>query len=612
MPAAPDPHGLATLALTAFAFFLFTRDRVPLETSSLLILIALVLGFQLFPYEAADGRLSPAMFFQGFGHEALIAICALMIIGKGIEATGALRPLAMLMARRWSYMPKVSFLLVLISTAVLSAFLNNTPIVVILLPVLISVAIKNQFSASRILMPMGFATLLGGMATTIGTSTNLLVVAIAADLGMRRLEMFDFALPVMIAGSAGIIYLWLIAPRMLPARDALLSDTSPRIFDAVLHIIEGGFSDGKMLSEVLARTDNKMTIKRIGRGNTLSVTRLPSVTLRADDRLFVSDTSDNLKEYEQLIGASLHNVSDEDNPVSEDRPLEPGEQQLAEVVVTGGSILENWTLKRARFAERYQALILAIHRAKKPITEAGGDLGDVTLQAGDVLLMQASRDRIEEMKRSGRMLVLDGTVRLPHTHKAPTALAIMFVVVFLAASGILPISVSALAGVGLMLVTRCISWSDAASALSVPVILIIVVSLALGNALLITGGIEYAAQVFVALIGNLPPMVILSGLILMLSAITNVVSNNAAAVIGTPIAFSVSQQLGLHPEPFVLAVLFGTNMSYATPIGYQTNLLIFGAGGYRFVDFMKVGIPLTLIMWIAFSLVLPIFYPLNA
>lgn len=610
MPALPDPHGLAALVLTGFAFFLFTRDRVPLETSSLLILIALILGFQLFPYADAEGRLSPAKFFQGFGHEALIAISALMIIGKGIETTGALRPLAMLMARRWSNMPKLSFLMVLVITAVLSAFLNNTPIVVILLPVLISVAIRNEFSASRILMPMGFATLLGGMSTTIGTSTNLLVVAIAADLGMRKLEMFDFALPVMLAGSVGILYLWLIAPRFLPPREALLSDTSPRVFDAVLHVMEGGFAEGRTLSEVLDRTDNKMTIKRIGRGNNLSVTRLPSVTLRADDRLFVSDTSDNLKEFEQLLGASLHNVSDEANPVSEDRPLEPGEQQLAEVVVTGGSILENWTLRKARFAERYQALILAIHRAKKPIAETGVHLADVTLQAGDVLLMQASRDRIEEMKRTGRMLVLDGTVRLPHTHKAPTALAIMFVVVFLAATGILPISVSALAGVGLMLVTRCLSWSDAASALSIPVIMIIVVSLALGNALLITGGIEYVAQLFVAATRGLSPLIILSGLILLVSVITNVVSNNAAAVIGTPIAFSVAQQLGLRPEPFVLAVLFGTNMSYATPIGYQTNLLIFGAGGYRFSDFMKAGIPLTLIMWIAFSIILPIFYPL--
>ncbi len=224
--------------------------------------------------------------------------------------------------------------------------------------------------------------------------------------------------------------------------------------------------------------------------------------------------------------------------------------------------------------------------------------------------MQASRDRIEEMKRSGRMLVLDGTVRLPHTSKARTALGIMFVVIFLAATGICAISVSALLGVGLMLLSRCLSWSDAASALSVKVVMIIVVSLALGNALLTTGGIEYVAQLFVAATRGLPPLAILSGLILLASLITNVVSNNAAAVIGTPIAFSVANQLGVHPEPFVLAVLFGTNMSYATPIGYQTNLLIFGAGGYKFSDFLKVGIPLTLIMWLAFTIVLPIYYPL--
>lgn len=208
------------------------------------------------------------------------------------------------------------------------------------------------------------------------------------------------------------------------------------------------------------------------------------------------------------------------------------------------------------------------------------------------------------------MLVLDGTTDLPHTHRANRALGIMSFVVLMAAFKLLPISVSALGGVALMIVTRCLTWRDAAGALSTPVVLIIVTSLALGKALLETNGAEYIAQIFVALTQGFPTPVILSGLILLMTILTNVVSNNAAAVIGTPIAFSIATQLGAPPEPFVLAVLFGANMSYATPIGYQTNLLIMSAGAYKFTDFLRVGIPLTIIMWLGFSLILPMLYEL--
>jgi di/tricarboxylate transporter len=208
------------------------------------------------------------------------------------------------------------------------------------------------------------------------------------------------------------------------------------------------------------------------------------------------------------------------------------------------------------------------------------------------------------------MLVLDGTTDLPQTHHAKRALTIMALVVAAAAFGILPIAVSAVVGLGLMLVTGCLTWRDAVGALSIPVVMIIVTSLALGKALLGTGMADYLAMGFVSMTAGLPPGMILSGFMLLMALLTNVVSNNAAAAIGTPIAIGIAQQLGVPADPFILATLFGANMSFATPYGYQTNLLILSAGGYKFTDFLRVGIPLTIIMWVGFSLLLPTIYSL--
>ena len=607
----PDTHALAVLLLIVVALYLFTRDRIPLETSALVILVLLVVGFQLFPYPGQEAALDPSDFFSGFGNEALVAICALMIVGQGLESTGALRPLASLLSRLWATRPLLSFLATLVSAAILSAFLNNTPIVVMLLPILIGVSIRNQRPASGILLPMGLATLLGGMATTIGTSTNLLVVALAAEQGLHRFSMFDFALPVVIAGSFGLLYLWLVAPRLLPARSAPLSDSSPRVFDALLHVNKESFANGKSLADVLKKTGRRMKVEQIQRGEGLRVTRLPTALLREGDRLLVRDTPEQLKEYEQALGATLYNVSDIDNPIDETHPLSADGQQLAEVVVTEASPLYRRTLKELRFAEYNNVVILAIHRSQSRDTQPiRSGMGDIRLESGDVLLMQGAGDRIRDLKRSGKLLVLDASIYLPETRRARLALLIMAAVVVLAASGTLPIAISALCGVGLMLLTRCLDWEEAASALSTRVILIVVVSLALGSALMRTGGAEYIAALYVALSGGLPPGLILGGLMLLVAIMTNVVSNNAAAVIGTPISISIASQLGLPAEPFVLAVLFGANMSYATPMGYQTNLLIYSAGGYRFSDFLRAGIPLTLIMWLGLLGMLVVMYDL--
>ncbi len=496
MPTLPGAHAIAVMALTVFALFLFTRERVPMETTSLLILVALALGFEVIPYTAHGETLDVAAFFHGFGHEALITICALMIVGGALEKTGALEPVVSLLGRMWKRMPSIALLLMLLVTAILSGFMNNTPIVVMLLPILISIAVRTGSPASATLMPMGFATLIGGSGTIIGTSTNLLVVAVAADLGLPPFSMFSFSMPILIVGSFGILYLWLVAPRLLPARASPLSDIKPRVFDAVLIVDEDGFAAGKTLSEIRKKTEGTMRLNRIRRGKGLDLVRLPTLAIEPGDRLYIADTPENLKRYEQMLGATLHDVKDVEHPVSEEHPLSAEGQQLVELAVTPNSPLVNQTLSQDRFAERHQLVVMAIHRlhSPKPIHK---DIGDVVLAAGDVLLAQGAESEIAAIKASGRVLVLDGKIDLPRTSRAPLALAIFIGVVGAAATGLLPISVSALLGTALVLLTRCVTWRNAADALSTQVIMIIAASLALGLALQRTGGAGYLAELLV-------------------------------------------------------------------------------------------------------------------
>ena len=604
----PNPHATGVLILTATALILFSRSRISLETSSLVILVILSVGFELFPFAAGGRTIHAVDFFYGFGSEALIAVCALMIAGQAVMRTGALEPVGRILARMWKTSPRGSFLLTLLFGAFLSAFINNVPVVVLLLPVLISVSAKTATPASAALMPMGFSTLLGGMTTTIGTSTNLLVVSIAADMGLGRIGMFDYLLPAVLAGSVGIVYLWLVAPRLLPDRHLSLDDASPRVFAAHLALLPESPAVGDSLAAALGLTDGAMKVEAVERGQGNMIVPLPDVTLRAGDRLVVRDTPTRLKEYEKILAGTLYPVGPGESPVDEDNPLQAADQQIAEVVVIHGSPLQGATLAGYRFADRYGLITLAIHRPGRRLERFHEKIGDIQLATGDILLVQGPREQIAELKRSTDMLVLDATIDLPFTRKAPTAMFILQGVILIAAFGILPIAISATCGVLLMIVSGCLSWRDATRALNAQVVLIVVTSLALGQAMVDTGAAEYLGRLFVAVSGDASPALVISGLMLLVALLTNIISNNAAAVIGTPIAISIAGQTGQAPEAYVLAVLFGANMSFATPMAYKTNLLIMNAGEYAFSDFLRAGLPLVVLMWLAFSFLLPLIY----
>jgi di/tricarboxylate transporter len=604
--ALPNIHAIGVLVLVLLALVLFSRDRIPLETSSLVVLAILTVGFQLFPYVAPDGtRLTPTDFYAGFGHQALIAVSSLMILGHGLIRSGALEPVGRVLAMSWRRAPALSMLATLLVCAVLSAFINNTPIVVMLLPILIGVALRTGQSPSKMLLPVGLISIVGGMATTIGTSTNLLVVTVAADMGVAPFRMFDFIVPAAIAGTVAVVYLWLVAPRLIPLRQVPMQETVKRLYTAQIRLGKTSGVIGTTLADAIERCNGNLRVEKIQRGPGVFVSPLPDVTLKAGDRITTTDTQDNLREFAHLLGGRLFSG---DVEVDDAHPLGPGDQKIAEVAVTPQSRLVGVRISEARLLSRYGLRLLALHRYNREDQTRSKGLDNTVLRSGDVLLVQSSGQRLAQVKDGGDLLVLDGSVNLPKTSKAPLALAIMAVVVALAAFGILPIAISALAGVLAMLLTRVLDWKEAMNALSIQVVMIIVASLALGAALMRTGAADWLAQAFLTVSFGMPSWGILGLLMLAMAALTNVVSNNAAAVIGTPIAISLAQQLMLPAEPFVLAVLFGSNLSFATPMAYQTNLLVMNAGGYKFNDFVRVGLPLMFLLWLVFTITLTYAY----
>jgi len=418
---------------------------------------------------------------------------------------------------------------------------------------------------------------------------------------MDAFSMCDFMGPVLIAGFFAVMYLWLIAPRMIPDRQPPMSGTVSRLYTAQIRLDKGSPVAGRTLADALIRAGESMKVETIQRGQGVFINPLPDVVLKAGDRLTTSDTQSKLREFARLLGGTLFSG---EHAVDAEHPLSHEGQQIAEVVITPASRLNGVRIGDARLRSRHGLRLLAFNRFEGSQERKSPGLDEMQLRSGDVLLVQSTPENLRELKETADFLVLDGSIQLPSTKKAPIALATILGVVALAAFSILPIEISAVLGFLVLIITGCLNWKDAMNALSSQVILIIVSSLAMGAALLKTGGADYLAKLFVYVTFGAPPSVVLGSLMLMMGILTNIVSNNAAAVIGTPIAIGIAQRLGMPLEPFVLAVLFGANLSFVTPMAYQTNLLLMNAGGYKFGDFVRVGVPLSIGLWLILTTVL--------
>jgi di/tricarboxylate transporter len=304
---AENAHAYGVIAFTLLAFFLFTRERIPIPVTSLFVIAGLALGFHLFPYTGARGAIGAGQIFSAFGHEALVAICSLMILGRALMVTGALEPVARVLARLWAFSHVLATLALLAVAMGLSTVINDTPVVVILMPVVIGLALRAGGSVSKMLMPMNFAVIVGGMATTIGTSTNLLIVSIANDRGVPPIGLFQFTPLVVGPALLALAYLWLIAPRLLRERPGALAELAPRRFDAVLYIGPRSAARGRTVNSVRRMTGNRMRVQRVLRGDR-TLAAVEELEITEGDRLFVSDTSAYLKDYERSLGATLYDA----------------------------------------------------------------------------------------------------------------------------------------------------------------------------------------------------------------------------------------------------------------------------------------------------------------
>ena len=601
-----SPHGLAALVFAAIVFALYVWGRWSLATVSLGVLAVLPLGLALWPLDLQGEMVNPARMFAGFASPALVAICALMIVGNGLVVTGALEPAARRLAGLVATYPRLALLVVLVVAGSASGVVNDTPVVVLLIPLLLAAARQAHVPAPGLLLPMNYAVLIGGMATSIGTSTNLIVVAIAASLGVGPFGLFDWFGLVALAAIPALAYLWLIAPRLLrgvPDEQQPLSDD---VFDAELHIDADSRWVGKTLADILSSTKPRPQVVGVHRGNLLQAP-LPSTTLRVGDRLRVRETAPRLKELEQQLDVVLHDVAGDAGHAPDGEParLAPAKAIVAQMIVTAGSPLEGRSVREERLADRFGFVVVGT-RAKAPRAGLGrrGGLADRDIAAGDVLLVEGTAESMRRAQREGLGLLLDQRFAVPRQDKAWVAILVMAVVVVLAATKLLPIELAALGGVLCLLLTRCLSWEDVTQSLSAKVALLVAASLALGDVLTLSGATDWLARGLAVQAAALPSAWVAALLMGLMGLVTNFVSNNAAAAIGTPLAVSLARALDAPPEPFVLAVLFGCNLCYLTPMGYQTNLLVMNAGGYRFGDFLRVGSPLFLVMWASLSLLL--------
>ncbi|MFN3517393.1 MAG: SLC13 family permease [Novosphingobium sp.] len=595
MPGLPTLHAFAAIVATVAMFVAFARGRMAIEIVSLLTITGIALGLYFLPLPGQQPGDGLALAFSGFGHPALITICALMIMGRGLVVTGALEPLVRVLEQVWRLNRWLGLLVTLLFAFLMSMVINDTPVLVLLLPILVQLAARGGMASSKTLIPVNAAVLIGGMATTIGTSTNLLVVSIAVDLGMPAMPVFHFTPVVLMAAVVALPWLWLVMPGLLPDNSAR-SPQELRRFWATMRIGGGSEYIGKRIDEFARKLPDGFSFHNP-----------PIEPLAINARLTVSGTHEALEEATRRLGARLApewllaRIRQE----AKERAVD---LVVAELALTADSRLCGITIPRSGIADAHGVAVLGVNFAPRPWGGGRSDPDVTALAEGDVLLVIGTLDRLREFARADALLILDGMTEVPRRAKALLALGIMGGAIGMASMGLVPIAISALAGAIAMLVTGCVRFDRVGRALSANVIVLIAASIAIGRLILESGAANWLGQILAAVLSVLPPAGILAAIMLFVTVLTNFASNATAASVGTPIAFSIAQQLGLPPEPLVLAVLFGCNLCYATPVAYQTNMLIMAEGGYAFRDYVRTGLPLVGIMIVTLSILLAMRY----
>jgi di/tricarboxylate transporter len=542
--------------------------------------------------------------FPVFGNEAIITVGAMFVLSAALERTGVIASASRLLQTLPVRGERMLLLLLLPPVFALSAFVNNTPVVIVFLPILVTLAKRHGLSASKLLMPLSFASILGGSVTLIGTSTNLVASSAGQRLGLAPIGMFEMAPVGLLLGAAGLAVLFVLAPRLLPAGQGTkvtLDAPSEREFLTEAFVPVGSALVGRTARAALSRVLHRDRVLELIRHGEVCAGDPDDIPLEAGDRLRVMLDAESVAALKDRRGLSLATVAAEDLALGE-----TAINRRIECVVTPQSALNGQTLAGADLRERFGVIALALHRRGHSLRER---IGDFVLQSGDVLLLEASDAAIARLRQGDDLLILAGGLQTPRRHKRWIAAAVIAAVVAAAALQLLPIAVAALIGVVIVITARCIDAEEAYRAIDWPTLFLIAGMLALGVALEKTGTAQVIAGGFVKLVSPLGPWMTLSLIILAASTLTNFLSNNAVAALLVPLAMETATLLQADPRPFLIGVALGASACFATPIGYQTNTLVFSAGGYRFGDFLRLGLPINLLHWALASIFVPLFWP---
>ncbi|GJM45275.1 MAG: membrane protein [Gemmatimonadota bacterium] len=579
------------------AVILFMTRWLPYEATAAFIVGSLVL----------TGILTPGEALSGFSNPATVTIATMFVLSAGLIKTGALEFLVRVLRRgaKGSIPRLVALLAVVVGLS--SAFLNNTPVVVMIVPVALALAQQNDIKPSKILLPVSYFAILGGTCTLVGTSTNLLVDEAYRHTGGTGFGIFDFAPLGICYFLIGTLYILMFYQRFLPERSPLATLVpADRGATFVTELIVGPEAPlvGRALMEVLPPSNPDVRLIEIVRGEQVLFAGVAlEKNVEPGDSLIVEGTPQGIAAFIERNGVRIASVVEDEKRVE----VRTMDLSIVEAVVLPDSPFVGRAVSTLGLNRLYGVKIMAIQRHG---LQHRYHLRGMRLKGGDVLLLQADRRGLNALRETGAVMVVEGVDRLVvQTAQAPLAIGVLVGVILMATFNIAPLAVAALAGAGVLLATRCLRPREAIAALDTPILLLIVGAIPLGLAMEKTGLALTLVDGCLTALGGLGPAAVLSGFYLITSVLSSFLSNNATALLMSPLAVGVAAALGVDTRPFLIAIAFGASASFATPVGYQTNLIVMGPGGYTFGDYLRFGLPLNILLWIAASFLIPLFYP---
>ncbi len=591
---------IVVLLVLVSAVVLFATEKLPVDVVALIIMGVLIVSGVVTPQEGVSG----------FSNSATITVASMFILSAALFKSGAVLGIGNKMASLFKYNFWIGVIAMMIVVGMISAFINNTPVVAIFIPILVGAAAKSNHSLGKMLMPLSFASMFGGVCTLIGTSTNILVSGIAADHNLEPFSMFEMSKMGLVFFGTGLLYMLLIGIHLIPDRKSdsgLVQKFGLGDYLTEIILLEKAPSVGKTIANSPLVKKLEIDILEVNRAGTRYFMPGEDFILRQGDILKVRcnvEKIKTLKEREEIALKSDMKFADVD--------VESDKTTLVEAVIAPNSEFEGKTVKNINFRQRFGATVLAIRHRGEVMREK---VANTVLRSGDTLLIEAHKDKMKYLKQlelHGRnTFLIVSEVGLPKFEKNKISLVVltMLSIITLATLNILPIMVAALIGCIFLIITGCISMEEAYKAIDWKVIFLLAGAMSLGVAMDNSGAAILISGFLINIVGAWGPIAVVSILYLITSLITATMSNNASAVLLAPIAIAAAITMQVDPRPFLMAITFAASSSFMTPIGYQTNTMIYGTGNFKFHDFIRVGGPLNLLFWIIATFLIPVFFP---